>query len=331
MASGLAEGVVAAAVPPACRRPLDRPSSIAADGADVVVESPVWRPRAGGRHLVPSLSVLAPASHRLRLEVSVRDGTAWSPWIATASFGGGAFAPMGDACAALRCDVDVFTAATPVEAVRVRVRLSRAEAPAILDAPWLLALSACDLEGGVVESEAGPPARLPVPALSQMTAAPEIARRICSPTSVAMTLAYWGPRVEPEALAAEMKHEALDMYGIWPAAVAAAGRRGVLGYLLRFPDWAAAAWCLERGVPVIASIAYTAGELAGAPVEETTGHLVVLTGCEGRDVLVNDPAAATAADVPRRYRRDEFVRVWLERTGVGYVLFSPTGTPAAPS
>jgi hypothetical protein len=51
----------------------------------------------------------------------------------------------------------------------------------------------------------------------------------------------------------------------------------------------------------------------------------VLTGDEQGDVLVNDPAAAEPSAVPRRYRRAELVRVWLERAGVGYVLFRPGG------
>ena len=129
--------------------------------------------------------------------------------------------------------------------------------------------------------------------------------------------------VAPAALAAEMFHAGTDLYGVWPAAVLAAGRRGVAGYLLRFPDWAAVAWCLEHGLPVIASVRYAAGELTGAAVAATSGHLIVLTGIDNADALVNDPAAPTAATVPRRYKITDLARVWLERTGVGYVLFAP--------
>ena len=46
----------------------------------------------------------------------------------------------------------------------------------------------------------------------------------------------------------------------------------------------------------------------------------MLTGFEGGEVLVNDPAAPTRAEVARRYRLDELVRVWLGRAGVGYVF-----------
>jgi Peptidase_C39 like family len=140
---------------------------------------------------------------------------------------------------------------------------------------------------------------------------------------VAMVLRYWQREVAPESLAGEMFHAESDLYGVWPAAIAAAGRHGVAGYLLRFPDWTAAAWCLQQRLPIIASVRYAAGELSGAAIAATAGHLLVLTGIDGDAVLVNDPAAATAGDVPRRYRSGELTRVWLERTGVGYVLFAP--------
>jgi hypothetical protein len=145
-----------------------------------------------------------------------------------------------------------------------------------------------------------------------------------------MVLEYWGQRAPVTGLAAELFHPELDRYGVWPAAIAAAGRRGVGGYLLRFPDWSAAAWCLEQGLPVIASIRYEVDELAGAPIRRTDGHLLVLTGEDMTHVHVNDPAGRTSGEVSRRYRREEVCRVWLERAGVGYVFFplapnAPTG------
>jgi hypothetical protein len=136
-----------------------------------------------------------------------------------------------------------------------------------------------------------------------------------------MVLALHGKSVAVSDLAAEMFHAPLDLYGVWPSAIQAAARRDIAGYLLRFPDWTAAAWCLARGLPIVASVRYAAGELTNAAIPATMGHLLVITGLDGADVLVNDPAAASRTDVRRRYRRDELTRVWLERAGVGYVFF----------
>jgi hypothetical protein len=219
----------------------------------------------------------------------------------------------------LAADIDLWIAAEPVEAVRLRVRL---RAPAsVLAAPWLLTLSASDLGPPGAPAPKPAPVRLEVPPISQAAEAPEIAMRICSPTCVAMVLAYFGAAVGAGDLAAEVFHAGLDRYGVWPAAVGAAARRGLLGYLLRFPDWDSAAWCLDRGLPIVASVRFEAGELPGAPLERTAGHLIVLTGYEGGDVLVNDPAAPAAGEVRRRYRLADVARVWLERAGVGYVFF----------
>ena len=169
----------------------------------------------------------------------------------------------------------------------------------------------------------GGAARIVVPTRTQ-AAEPEPMRwHICSPTSVAMVLERWGHRVETSSLAAEIFQPSLGRYGVWPAAIAAAGRHGVAGYLLRFPDWGSAAWCLDAGLPIVASVRYASGELAGAAMDRTEGHLVVVTGYEGDIALLNDPAAPTEAEVPRRVRIEDLERVWLERTGVGYVLFDP--------
>lgn len=322
---GIETSAVTAAVPPGCGRGVVLAPPVARDDGDAVVELGPWRPRHPARHLVPALSALGGGAGRFRFEASVRTGGGWSSWVATTTVGGAEFAPLPGNPGVLRAHIDLWQAAAPVEEVRLRVRCAEAAA---LRGPWLATLSASDLSPGASARGSGA-ARLGVPAVSQVAAGGAIGARICSPASVAMVLAYWGRRVGVRSLAAEMLHAALDLYGVWPAAIDAAARRGVLGYLLRFPDWTAAAWCLSRGIPVIASVRYAAGELAGAAVPATPGHLLVLTGYDGGTVLANDPAAPDGASVRRRYALTDLTRVWLERSGVGYVLFDPRGTTSA--
>jgi uncharacterized protein YvpB len=64
-------------------------------------------------------------------------------------------------------------------------------------------------------------------------------------------------------------------------------------------------------------------------MDETTGHLVVVTGYDGDAVYANDPAAPTRASVARRYAQAQFARAWLQHSGVGYVLFDVNGGPVA--
>jgi hypothetical protein len=323
-ASGVDASRVTTAIPPACRREPSpaRAARVVDDG--LLLELPEWGPRASARQFVPSLSLLGDLDYAVRFELSVRTGTTWSAWAASATIGPGHFRPLADAPAGLACDVDTFTAATAVDRVRLRIRLGMiglADTRQLADVPWIATLSASDQAVPPRETGGPPSDRLAVPALSQLDAPTEIARRICSPTSVAMVLAYWGAASELSSVAAEVFHADTDRYGVWPAAIRAAGRRGIAGYLLRFPDWASAAWCLARKLPIIASVRYATGELSDAPLAETDGHLIVLTGCDDTHVFVNDPVAPTIAEVPRRYRLAELHRAWLERTGIGYVLF----------
>lgn len=310
-------------MPPGCLREVEPAPPPVRAGADIWLEAGPWRPRSAARHLLPAFSAISAIDYSLRFEVSVLAPDGWSPWATSETLGSASFSPLPARAAGLHADVDVFTTTAPIEAVRLRVRLPAADAATVLATPWLLTLSACDL--APPGSDGGPAAspRLEVPALSQMREGGALGARVCSPTSVAMVLAYFGITDSVPRLAAEMFHPGLDLYGVWPAAICAAGRRGVLGYLLRFPDWTAARWCLDHGLPIIASVRYAAGELAGAAVAATVGHLLVLTGYEGEHVLVNDPAAPDASSVRRRYALSELTRAWLERTGVGYVLFRP--------
>jgi len=331
VASGVSPSLVEAVVPPACRTSPDGTSPVVRDGDSIVLDLGPWRPRCPARHLLPSFSALTPRLPSFRFELAARAGGDWSPWVATTTIGDGVFPPLPTAAPPLDVDVDVCTASTAIEAVRMRVRLGGPGAEDALAGPWLVTLSACDMTPSASGGHAGArsrasgaaPVRIAVPAHTQMTEDPAIARRICSPASVAMVLAHLDAADTVARVAADAFHPATDRYGVWPAAIAAAARRGVLGYLLRFPDWSSAAWCLDHGLPVIASVRFAAGELTGAPLDETTGHLLVVTGHAGDAVLVNDPAAPGADTVARQYALDEFTRAWLDGAGVGYVLFRP--------
>jgi hypothetical protein len=323
--SGLTAATLAEAIPPGCRRVLDAipPSAVSVQGDEALVAAPDW-PAAGATHFVPSFSALTTAPFSIRFELSVQIGGAWTPWAASVGLGPAAFASSA-AGGPIAVDVDVFRTAVAVEAVRLRLRVRAPDPAAVLAARWALTLSASGAPTRAPSSASTVPAtpvRLAVPPISQMETDAALAHRICSPTCVAMVLGYWRRPAAVAELAREVFHPATDLYGVWPAAILAAGRRGVAGYLLRFPDWAAAAWCLARGFPVIASVRYASGELTGAAAAATPGHLLVLTGFENGVALVNDPAAPTAASVSRRYAIDELRRVWLERSAVGYVLFA---------
>ncbi len=109
------------------------------------------------------------------------------------------------------------------------------------------------------------------------------------------------------------------MYGVWPLALAAAARRGCLGAVEVFDRWDEALAVLENGVPLVTSIRFSAGELPGAPLTETGGHLVVVHGVSGDTVRVCDPAAPHG-DVLRDYPADAFSRAWLRHRGAAYIL-----------
>jgi Peptidase_C39 like family len=326
-ASGWPADALARVVPPSCDRGVVAAPAAVAERDQLLVTFPEWRPRVPAHRMVPALSVLGEGPRGFRFELSVFAAGAWSPWIAGATVGRARFAGGVARSETLVCEIDEFIANPPAERVRLVLRASVDAAERSLEARWCASLSAWS--PGSEEPLAAGGAYLVVPAFSQMEEDAAIRHRVCSPTCVAMVLGYHGHPVGVADLAREMFQPELDLYGVWPAAIRAASRRGVGGYLLRFPDWAAAAWCLERGLPVIASVRYGAGELAGAAIGETSGHLLVLTGYGGGEVFVNDPAAPRASEVARRYRLDELRRVWLARSGVGYVLFDAT-SPRGP-
>jgi Peptidase_C39 like family len=335
-------------IPPECRRPIaPLPVWTPTGSHEAVLELPPMTPRFPAARILPSLSLRFSGEYMFRFEARVDDA---DDWTAASPVGVGALNTTAvselDTAAAgtlntaqaselspaakpakrgspLRAEIDLFVSPRAAAHVCVRVRLHAEDLQAALRAPMLVSVSLSDEQTAADTAAGTGRIQLDVPPLSQMDMPADLRHRVCSPTAVAMVLGYWKRPVGVEALAVEMFDARHDLYGVWPAAIRAAARHGIEGYLLRFPSWSAAAWCLEQAAPVIASIRYAAGELGGAAIEATPGHLIVLTGYERDMVLVNDPAAPAAGTVPRQYALADLRRVWLSRTGVGYVLFPP--------
>lgn len=186
-----------------------------------------------------------------------------------------------------------------------------------------------ELTGGGV----GP---LPVPELSQMVY-PNGGSVWCSPTSLTMLLGYWyartndprlapfaEPQAVPEIVAPAVYDSVYDGTGNWPFNTAFASTLGLEGYVLQLRGLDDVRQLLEAGVPLAMSIRWRDGELPGAPVGHSNGHLIVVTGLtETGDLIVNDPAAdpLQGTHVRRIYPQGPLLQAWAPSGRTAYLVF----------
>ncbi|MEP6665210.1 MAG: peptidase C39 family protein [Nocardioidaceae bacterium] len=191
----------------------------------------------------------------------------------------------------------------------------------------------------------------PGPAVGRSLAAPRYSQQIhageyprydgggeawCSPTSTSMVLAYWHRGPTPKQYswvntsyddpwvdyAARFTYASgYDGTGDWPFNTAYAGRFKLDTFVTRLRSLREAELFIRAGIPLVASISFGPGELDGAPINSTSGHLLVIRGFTGSGkVIVNDPAAATSKGVRRVYKRGQFENAWSDNGGVVYVV-----------
>lgn len=170
----------------------------------------------------------------------------------------------------------------------------------------------------------------------------------CSPTSTSMVMGYWNRLPTPKQYA--WVNDAYrqpwvdyaarytfawgyDGTGDWPFNTAYAAQFGLDSFVTRLRSLGEAELFIDEGIPLVASIGFGPGELDGAPISSTNGHLLVIRGfTQSGNVIVNDPAAPTAKTVRRVYDRGQFENAWLDTTGgVVYVIYPPTKSLPAPS
>lgn len=159
----------------------------------------------------------------------------------------------------------------------------------------------------------------------------------CSPTSTSMVMAYWGLTTSDPTLTQTVPDTAAGCYdwvyrgtGNWPFNTAHAATFGLTGYVTRLYSLSDAEPFIKVNIPLILSIAFKPGELPGAPIAQTAGHLLVLRGFDKRgDPIVNDPAAPNNDAVRLVYPRAALEKAWSHSGRAAYVLY-PEGYAAPP-
>jgi hypothetical protein len=165
---------------------------------------------------------------------------------------------------------------------------------------------------------------LDVPQRSQSTSEEDPAK-VCSPTSLSMLLEFYGVSQSIKTVADGVFDHAAKLYGNWPFNTAYAAQAGhVEAYVRKFMGLEDLEAEIEAGRPVEISHRWEKGELDGAPISRTDGHMIVVVGfTKDGDVVVNDPAARPGS-VRRVYKRAQLDKTWLVRGGgVAYVLRRP--------
>lgn len=266
--------------------------------------------------LAPSLAILDNWPYEFRFELIADQGRWPLPKVPSES---GQSAPPGTGDS-VQSKLDCWHINKPLTGVEVHVNCAAGSFPQ----RYLLTLTCRPLLLAELPALPEMSVSLPRPAqFSQMLENPRLAARSCSPVSLAMALEEHCGRSAPlHQILPLCQDPATGMYGMWPLAVRAASRFGVLGAIELLSDWSLVAASLETGHCVVASIRYANGTLRGSPQQGSGGHLVVVYGVTDDSVLVNDPAAPNRGVVSRSYPIEQFAEAWFRHRGAAYILAS---------
>ena len=273
--------------------------------------------------LVGSFSADVPPDGEVELSAKVRTGAGWSEWyvLGVQTRDGFSSAPKSDdALASL--DVDELKLKTKASAARYRLKFRAGRRPVRLRS---VALALSDERAPQAPSafSTGPWVReLAVSPRSQGDEPEDYRHDICSPTALAMVLDFWGFKKTTEEVALAVRDRSSQLFGNWPANAAYAARSGLDARVARLESLADLEGEIAAGRPVVVSVTFGEGELPGAPIRRTNGHLLVVSGFAGNgDVIVDDPAGKGREAVRRVYPRAAFHRAWrVNKRGLAYLI-----------
>lgn len=230
------------------------------------------------------------------------DHTEWQPGGATS------LSPEHEG---IRVDVDVIRAQQPFDGIEIF-------APNV---EFELIAFAAPIRTRASLPYAGDAFVLDVPARSQYSEDAN-QRGWCSPASLSMIHAYHGIDQSVAQTARAVFDRAYNGTGNWSLNVAYSGSLGFRAAVAHFRNLDHAARLIERNLPLAISYSWSGGELTGAPLEHSDGHLAVLCGfTRDGDCAVNDPAAPNVRVV---YGRSQLERLWQRNDCIAYVV-APAG------
>ena len=312
------------------RVPFEKGLFEATSGSGTVTSSAI-EPPGPFTSAVPSWNAAVPANSSLSFQVQARFAGRWSRWFDMGEIRGGLFySPASQEDSDALVDVDTLKLKRPAEALRYRAILRAAGGPVVLK---LAAIAFWDGKAAPIGPyQPGPWTReIRVRPRSQMEEQGRHKHDICSPTTLAMLLSYWGRTRSTKLVAEKVQDQTTRLFGDWSANMAYAGSQNLLAFAARLKSLAALERLIAAGRPVAASITFGPGELEGSPIKSTKGHLLLVVGLtRGGDVICLDPAAKSRSEVRRVYRRDQFYQAWLvNKGGLSYMAWPLKGSPLA--
>lgn len=318
---------------------------VLSDGGTGTWLSPWEAPGFGLTRLIASWSARTPGDSAVRVEVRGRSGDRTSSWDTLASWAAGdrhvrrtTYGDQADDLGSV--NVDTWVVPDGVTSYQLRLRLTRTGGGKSPSVDVVGAMASRLPEVSDVATSRPGVARgtvLDVPRYSQMVHGGHYPKyggggeAWCSPTSTSMVLGYYDALPGPAAYswvptghvdpwvdhAARMTFDyEYDGTGNWPFNTAYAAPLAGRAFVTRLRSMREAEQFIAAGIPLVASIAFGPGELTGAPISSTDGHLLVIVGfTQSGDVVVNDPAASTRSGVRRTYDRGELEDAWIPTTG----------------
>jgi Peptidase_C39 like family len=160
-------------------------------------------------------------------------------------------------------------------------------------------------------------AELDVPPFTQYVPGFRHERGWCSAASLAMLLRFHGVDTDVPEVARGVFDASYRGTGNWAFNAAYAGTRGLRAVVAYVRGLDHVGAFVAAGLPVAISIGWSSGQLPGAPLDHSDGHLVVVRGLDAGFVSVNDPAHPAVAT---RYPRAALDLVFREHGGVAYLV-----------